>query len=239
MERFERRGFGDVLPSIRKTGMYALLAIYVDKVAKLIEQTGMKNTPSVLSDSAQRWTSPVQWQRKHSNAEIMNSGLDGRQKDQSYICRRQSPNRIPRRSQPCDPLPSVETTVFFRSLKIEGCYGTNKENFICGQRTVGYMVGAPACGWVKTGRTPSAGNTEKATNPRKNERVEDFVPWFDRDKMAYFHSSRIFGEDGLARIEIGAGRRIDEGIAPHKRKKRPSFSGGTPAFRLLARLTKA
>ena len=63
VERFERRGFGDVLPSIRKTGMYALLAIYVDKVAKLIEQTGMKNTPSVLSDSAQRRTSPVQWQR--------------------------------------------------------------------------------------------------------------------------------------------------------------------------------
>ena len=61
VERFERRGFGDVLPSIRKTGMYALLAIYVDKVAKLIEQTGMKNTPSVLSDSAQRRTSPVQW----------------------------------------------------------------------------------------------------------------------------------------------------------------------------------
>lgn len=113
VERFERRGFGDVLPSIRKTGMYALLAIYVDKVAKLIEQTGMKNTPSVLSDSAQRRTSLVQWQRKHSNAEIMNSGLDGRQKDQSYICRRQSPNRIPHRLQPCGSLPSVETTVFF------------------------------------------------------------------------------------------------------------------------------
>ena len=113
VERFERRGFGDVLPSIRKTGMYALLAIYVDKVAKLIEQTGMKNTPSVLSDSAQRRTSPVQWQRKHSNAEIMNSGLDGRQKDQSYICRRQSPNRIPCRSQPCGSLPLVEATVFF------------------------------------------------------------------------------------------------------------------------------
>ena len=73
---------------------------------------------------------------------------------------------------------------FFRSLKIEGCYRAHKENFICGQRTVGYMVGAPACGWVKTGRTPSAGNIEKATNPRKNERGEDFVPWFDRDKMA-------------------------------------------------------
>ena len=58
-------------------------------------------------------------------------------------------------------------------------------------------------------------------------------------KMAYFYSSRIFDEDGLARIEIGSGRRSDEGIAPHKSKKRPSFSGGTPAFRLLARLTKA
>mgnify|MGYP001853755779 FL=1 len=53
------------------------------------------------------------------------------------------------------------------------------------QRTVGYMVGAPACGWVKTGRTPSAGNTEKATNPRENEQVENSVPRFDRDKMAY------------------------------------------------------
>lgn len=114
---------------------------------------------------------------------------------------------------------------FFRFLKIEGCYGTHKENFICGQRTVGYMVGAPACGWVKTERTPSAGNTEKATNPRENERVENSVPWFDRDKMAYFHSSRIFGEDGPTRIEIGAGRRSDEGIAPNKSKKRPSFLG--------------
>lgn len=85
VERFERQGFGEVLPSIRKTSMYALLAIHVGQIAKLIEQTGMKNTPSVLSDSAQRRTSPVQWQRKHSNAEIMNSGLDGRQKDQSYI----------------------------------------------------------------------------------------------------------------------------------------------------------
>ena len=101
------------------------------------------------------------------------------------------------------------------------------------------MVGAPTCGWVKTEHTPSATNIEKATNPRKNERVEDSAPWFDRDKMAYFHSSRIFGEDGPTRIEIGAGRRIDEGIAPHKRKKRPSFSGWTLAFRLLARLTKA
>ena len=53
------------------------------------------------------------------------------------------------------------------------------------QRTVGYMVGAPACGWVKTGRTPSAGNTEKVTNPRKNEQVEYSIPWFDRDKMEY------------------------------------------------------
>ena len=43
------------------------------------------------------------------------------------------------------------------------------------QRTVGYMVGVPACGWVKTGRTPSAGNTEKATNPRKNERGENSI----------------------------------------------------------------
>ena len=50
---------------------------------------------------------------------------------------------------------------------------------------MGCMVGAPACGWVKTGRTPSAGNIEKATNPRKNERAEDFVPWIDRDKMVY------------------------------------------------------
>ena len=49
---------------------------------------------------------------------------------------------------------------------------------------MGCMVGAPACGWVKTGRTPSAGNTEKATNPRENEQVENSVPWFDRDKMA-------------------------------------------------------
>ena len=64
---------------------------------------------------------------------------------------------------------------FFRFLKIEGCYGAHKENFICGQRTVGYMVGVPACGWVKTGRTPSAGNTEKVTNPRKNERVENSI----------------------------------------------------------------
>lgn len=47
------------------------------------------------------------------------------------------------------------------------------------------MVGAPACGWVKTGRTPSAGNTEKVTNPRKHEQVEDSIPRFDRDKMAY------------------------------------------------------
>ena len=44
------------------------------------------------------------------------------------------------------------------------------------QRTVGYMVGAPACGWVKTEPTPSATNIEKATNPRKNERVEDSAP---------------------------------------------------------------
>lgn len=29
---------------------------------------------------------------------------------------------------------------------------------------------------LKTEHTPSAGNTEKATNPRKNERVEDSVP---------------------------------------------------------------
>ena len=41
---------------------------------------------SVLSDSARRQTSHVQWQRKHSNAEIVNSGLDRRQKGQSYIC---------------------------------------------------------------------------------------------------------------------------------------------------------
>ena len=47
------------------------------------------------------------------------------------------------------------------------------------------MVGAPTCGWVKTEHTPSATNIEKATNPRKNERVEDSAPWFDRDKMAY------------------------------------------------------
>lgn len=37
VERFEWWGFGDVLPSIRKTGMYALLAIHVGEVAKLIE----------------------------------------------------------------------------------------------------------------------------------------------------------------------------------------------------------
>lgn len=42
VERFEWWGFGDVLPSIRKTGIYALLAIHVGKVAKRIEQTGMK-----------------------------------------------------------------------------------------------------------------------------------------------------------------------------------------------------
>ena len=58
------------------------------------------------------------------------------------------------------------------------------------------MVGAPACGWVKTEHTPSAGNTEKVTIPRKHEQVEDSIPRFDRDKMAYFHSSGIFGEDG-------------------------------------------
>lgn len=155
--------------------MYALLAIHVGKVAKLIEQTGMKNTPSVLSDSAQRRTSLVQWQRKHSNAEIMNSGLDGRQKDQSYICRRQSPNRIPCRSQPCGSLPSVETTVFFDPSKLRDAMGHTGRISYAVQRTVGYMVGAPACGWVKTGRTPSAGNTEKATNPRKNERVENSI----------------------------------------------------------------
>ena len=144
----------------------------------------MENTPFVLSDSAQRRTSHVQWQRKHSNAEIMNSGLDGRQKDQSYICRRQSPNRIPHRLQPCDSLPSVETTVFFDTSKLRDAMGRTRRISYAVQCTVGYMVGAPACGGVKTGRTPSAGNTEKATNPRKNERVEDFVPWFDRDKMA-------------------------------------------------------
>ena len=156
----------------------------------------MENTPFVLSDSAQRRTSPVQWQRKHSNAEIMNSGLDGRQKDQSYICRRQSPNHIPHRLQPCDSLPSVETTVFFDPSKLRAAIGHTRRISYAVQRTVGYMVGAPACGWVKTGRTPSAGNTEKVTNPRENEQVENSVPWFDRDKMAYFHSSRIFGEDG-------------------------------------------
>ena len=59
VERFERQGFGEVLPSIRKTGMYALLATHVGEVAKLIEQTGMNNIPSVLSDSARRQTSPV------------------------------------------------------------------------------------------------------------------------------------------------------------------------------------
>lgn len=42
VERFERRRFGDVLPSIRKTGIYALLAIHVGNVAKRLEQTGMK-----------------------------------------------------------------------------------------------------------------------------------------------------------------------------------------------------
>ena len=192
--RFERWLFDEVLPTLRKTGMYAMLP---------------QDYPSALRALA------------------------------DSVEERLSCTTIPHRLQPCDPLPSVETTVFFRSLKIEDCYGTNKENFICGQRTVGYMVGAPACGWVKTGRTPSAGNTEKATNPRENEQVENSVPWFDRDKTAYFHSSRIFDEDGLARIEIGSGRRIDEGIDVHTRKKRPSFSGGTPAFRLLARLTKA
>ena len=47
------------------------------------------------------------------------------------------------------------------------------------------MVGALTCGWILRARRTSAGNIEKATNPRKNERVENSVPWFDRDKMAY------------------------------------------------------
>ena len=32
------------------------------------------------------------------------------------------------------------------------------------------------------GRRTSAGSIKKATNPRKNEQVEDSIPWFDRDK---------------------------------------------------------
>ena len=128
--RFERWVFDEVLPTLRKTGVYAMLP---------------QDYPSVLRALA------------------------------DSVEERLSCTTIPHRLQPCDSLPSVEATVFFRSLKIEGCYRAHKENFICGQRTVGYMVGVPACGWVKTERTPSAGNTEKVTNPRKNERVENSI----------------------------------------------------------------
>ena len=77
--------------------------------------------------------------------------------------------------------------------------GRTRRNSYAVQRTVGYMVGAPACGWVKTGRTPSAGNIEKATNPRENERVEDSVPWLDRDKMA---------DAGLSFTQVGDSTRM-------------------------------
>ena len=86
VERFKHQGFGEVLPSIRKTSMYILLATHVGEVAKLIEQTGMKIGSKPFFRFYPKTDFSCTWQRKHSNAEIMNSGLDRRQKGQSYIC---------------------------------------------------------------------------------------------------------------------------------------------------------
>lgn len=128
--RFERWVFDEVLPTLRKTGVYAMLP---------------QDYPSALRALA------------------------------DSVEERLSCTTIPHRSQPCDSLPSVETTVFFDPSKLRAAIGHIRRISYAVQRTVGYMVGAPACGWVKTGRTPSAGNTEKATNPRKNERGENSI----------------------------------------------------------------
>ena len=135
--RFERWLFDEVLPTLRKTGVYAMLP---------------QDYPSALRALA------------------------------DSVEERLSCTTIPHRSQPCDSLPSVETTVFFRSLKIEGCYGAHNENFICEENNMEYNNSRFAkysseernvpwrrrrkshgrstylLGILKTGHTPSAGN---------------------------------------------------------------------------------
>lgn len=150
-------------------------------------------------------------------------GLMEGKKTSPILARRQSQNCIPHRSQPCDFLPSVETTVFFRSLKIKGCYGVQQHtlrqvvwNHTQGNETFhggvaeNRMVGALRLGVLK-----------KQLTRAKMSRLKILFRGLIGIKMAYFYSSRIFDEDGLARIEIGSGRRSDEGIAPHKSKKAP------------------
>ena len=109
--RFERWVFDEVLPTLRKTGVYAMLP---------------QDYPSALRALA------------------------------DAVEERLSCTTIPHRLQPCDSLPSVETTVFFRSLKIEGCYRAHKENFICGPMHCG-VHGRSTCLWMGEDRAHSIG----------------------------------------------------------------------------------
>lgn len=109
--RFERWVFDEVLPTLRKTGVYAMLP---------------QDYPSALRALA------------------------------DSVEERLSCTTIPHRLQPCDSLPSVETTVFFRSLKIEGCYRAHKEKFICGPTHCG-VHGRSTCLWMGENRAHSIG----------------------------------------------------------------------------------
>ena len=96
--RFERWVFDEVLPTLRKTGVYAMLP---------------QDYPSALRAMA------------------------------DAVEERLSCTTIPHRLQPCDSLPSVETTVFFDPSKLRDAMGRTRRISYAVQRTVGYMVGAP------------------------------------------------------------------------------------------------
>ena len=86
--RFERWVFDEVLPTLRKTGMYAMLP---------------QDYPSALRALA------------------------------DSVEERLSCTTIPHRSQPCDSLPSVETTVFFDPLKLRDAMGRTRRNSYAGK----------------------------------------------------------------------------------------------------------
>ena len=169
----------------------------------------------------------------------MNSGIDGRRKDQSVFSRRQSPNHIPHRLQPCDSLPSVETTVFFDPSKLRAAIGHTRRISYAVQRTVGYMVGAPACGWVKTGRTPSAGNTEKATNPRKNERGENSIRGSIGIRWHTFTQAGYSTRMGWPELKSGQVDGLTRALMSIRAKSAPPFQEGRSPSVCLPDWTKA
>lgn len=86
-------------------------ALYIGKVAKLIQQTGMKiGSKPFFQILRGDGLLHVQWQREHSNAEIDNGGLDGNQRDQSYICQTT-------KSKPHSPT-GYNHTILYHRLKL-------------------------------------------------------------------------------------------------------------------------